>query len=193
MKEFINGPYIPAIIALLGIIYFGLTYYRCNRFVDKFRRHLRNKMIEASSCVSKFLFDHNNVYYLWDGLVVSRDGKSFESPEPKVDQISCGNISPTSNLPSKGIAVYFEDIVFVKSDASDDGHILRFCLLPATRKESWKVVAVDGHTLKCEHQAMGLLELKADDQSYAVGDTVWVKQNRKSINMDCYKITYTLE
>lgn len=44
---FINGPAIPVIMAIGGTVYFGVTFYRANRCVNKYRQERRQEILDA--------------------------------------------------------------------------------------------------------------------------------------------------
>lgn len=174
--DFLNGPWIPAIMIIAGILIFAIVYYRTEKQVDAYRKDVQQMLVNGLAFSEYFNFFREPVYALGEKekKFVTSLGQPVSLPDDKPLELIFHKLGAESQIPSNGYAVICEKTDVRKSDAA---LLLYFC--PACHKRAeWTVLFADKKHIVCEHPQMGRVVIDAPaNRKFCAGDVVTLKSD----------------
>ena len=169
--DFLNGPWIPAIMIIAGILIFAIVYYRTEKQVNAYRKDIQQKIVNGLAFGEYFNFFREPVYALGEKekKFITSLGQPVSLPDDKPLELIFHKLGADSQIPSNGYAVICE-----KTDVrkSDNALLLFFCPANHSRAE-WTVISNDKKQLVCEHHQMGRLTIDSPtDKNLRTGDVI---------------------
>ncbi len=169
--DFLNGPWIPAIMIIAGILIFAIVYYRTEKQVNAYRKDIQQKIVNGLAFGEYFNFFREPVYALGEKekKFITSLGQPVSLPDDKPLELIFHKLGADSQIPSNGYAVICE-----KTDVrkSDNALLLFFCPANHSRAE-WTVIFNDKKQLVCEHHQMGRLTIDSPtDKNLRTGDVI---------------------
>lgn len=169
--DFLNGPWIPAIMIIAGILIFAIVYYRTEKQVDAYRKDVQQMLVNGLAFSEYFDTFKTAIYAVGKEKkqFVTSTGTTISLPDDKPLELIFHKLGADSQIPSNGYAVICE-----KTDVrkSDNALLLFFCPANHSRAE-WTVIFNDKKQLVCEHHQMGRLTIDSPtDKNLRTGDVI---------------------
>ncbi len=174
IKEILNSSWIPGMLAVIGAIWFGVTYYRANKFVDAYREKFQQQLVDAYAFAEMLNSAEEDVY-----RVKKQDSDAMEfilsggMPLPKLNgdeiEFCMCRLAANSDIPSLGFAVTVDEVYHGRNISG-----IQIILCPAAGAVAkWTVTFADGDKLVCENPIMGKLELRhSGERKLRAGDSI---------------------
>ncbi len=192
LKEILNGWYIPAAIAVICAIWFGITYYRTNKTVNKIRREYREKVEKCNAKLQQIAdyYNQSKVALLFGNpprFINAHSGNAL--PRMNSCELRFRRIIPSSGFFKKGLILEFEG-----ADVPDDDPDKppRAWFRPKNNAEINDAVVkeISHDNIAIESKTLGRIDIFNNKKNVRVGMPITLYQRVKKTPVG-YSVWYT--